>query len=63
MIFTISADNGDHKNVVSKVIYQWTRNILEMTGIDWEDCFPDDNNPDSLNIFTQYHQAFSAAMH
>ena len=39
MKFEITSDRGDEKNVVSTVCFQWVRNVLEMTGIDWEDCF------------------------
>jgi hypothetical protein len=50
MELIVYADRGDEKNTVEKIKFQWTKSILEQTGLDFNDCFPESDEPTDLTI-------------
>jgi hypothetical protein len=47
MKFEITADRGDERNVIERVRHDWIVNVLQSTGIDFDDCF---ENEEDLTI-------------
>lgn len=50
MFFNIYSDRGGENKAINTVKYQWIRSILEQTGVDWEDCFSENNIEKELTI-------------
>lgn len=48
--FKVYSDRGNERNVAKQVQFQWIRSVLEQTGIDWEDCFPESDDPGDHTI-------------
>jgi len=47
---TLFSDREDVFKVVEKVRFSWLRFILEQSGLDIEDCMPEDEDPEKMTI-------------
>ena len=44
------SDRGDEKRTVEKIKFQWIKSVLEQTGLEFKDCFPESEDPEDLTF-------------
>ena len=46
----LAVDREDALKIAKEFQYIWTRNVLLKTGMDIEDCFPEEDDPDEMTL-------------